>query len=218
MAVATGTAIMAGTSLAGGAFKAISGAKQQKRARKAAEEFERNRQKLTNVNRNRRISTMGADLAREESQRNMGMSVDALRSGGTRGLANIGGVVQANNQMNRQIGAGLDQQQVQLDREIAADDQRIQQMQENREMQTQANLQQQQNFGQQQVMGGLGDIAGGLSTAAAYGAFDGGAGKAFQGSGQGLPLSSNPLPGYGDPIYQPFDPRAKYTLGLSNNN
>lgn len=158
MAVATTAAIAAGVGIAGGIGKAASGRKMMRDAKRAARNYRR--QELKNVNENRRISTLGANLAREEAARGTATSVEALRSGGVRGVVGGMGAVQAaNNQQARAIGAGLDQQQVQLDREIAADDARIRDMQEQRENQDLAAIQSQVNAGQQTMMSGIGDIA-----------------------------------------------------------
>lgn len=160
MAAATTILAGAGTALGiGGSIgKAIGGAKQKRAARRAARNFKR--QELRNVNRGRRISTRGAEIQKEMAAQRTATSVEALRSGGVRGV--VGGLGQVNNANIRQsqaIGANLDQQQVQLDREIAADEARIRAMQENRDNMELNAIQQQMNAGNQQMYSGIGDAA-----------------------------------------------------------
>lgn len=185
--MAAATTILAGTAIAGGVAKAASGAKQKRDAKRAARNFRR--QELKNVQRNRRISTRGADLAREEMQRGTATSVDALRSGGVRGVVGgTQGVQEANIAGARRIGAGLDEQQVQLDRDIAFDDANIRSMQENRDTQELNAIQQQVNAGNEQMWSGFGDIASGVGGFASAGGFGGG-----KTAGAGL-TPSKPLP------------------------
>lgn len=61
-------------------------------------------------------STLGADLMREENARIGATQIDALRSGGVRGV--VGGlpsVMEYNNRLNSGIAANLDMQQAQID-------------------------------------------------------------------------------------------------------
>lgn len=173
--MAAATTILAGAGLAlgagGSAAKMIGGAKQKRAARRAARNFRR--QELRNVNRNRRISTRGADLAREEAARRTATSVEALRSGGVRGVVGgLQGVNEANIRENRRVGRDLDLQQMQLDREIAADDANIRAMQENRDNMELNAIQQQMNAGNQQMYSGMGDLAQVGFGAASSGMFD----------------------------------------------
>lgn len=164
--------VIAGVTLAMGAAKAISGAKQTRDGKRAARRFKRS--KLKNTETGRRVSRLGADLAREEAARATASTVDVLKSGGIRGsVGGAAGVVGANNRNSRAIGAGLDQQQLALDAAIAADERRIQALQEGRDVAELSNLQQQVNAGNQQVWSGLGDVASGIGGLASSGAFDG---------------------------------------------
>jgi len=165
MAVGTTAAILGGASIVGGGIKSITAAKQKRNAKRAARNFKR--QGLRNVNEGRRISTLGADLQREEMARTSATAIDAFRSGGTRGVANAANVVAQNNLANRRIGADLDRQQVNLDRDFAEDEARMRQMQENRESQELAAIQGQMNAANEQLFSGFGDIASG------FGAFAG---------------------------------------------
>lgn len=180
--------IIAGVTAVAGAGKAISGAKQKRDAKRAARRFKR--QKLKNVQEGRRISTLGADLAVEEQARATASTVDALSSGGIRGV--VGGaanVVAANNRNARAIGAGLDQQQLEIDRAIAADNARIQSIQENRDNQELQNIQSQVNAGNQQMWDGFGDIAsgiGGIASSTSKSASNSGANSARSASSANL--------------------------------
>lgn len=160
MAIATGTAILAGAALtaAGSAGNMIKGAKRAKDAQKALNNFKR--QELKNVTEGMRVSTLGAELQTQEAQRRFATSVDALRSGGVRGL--VGGLGQQEQlqQIEQQkIGTGLDQQQVAIDQMAAQDEQRIRQMQEQRESSAIAGLGSEIAAGKAQQQQGIAGIA-----------------------------------------------------------
>lgn len=157
----------------GGIAKTIMGAGQARRARKAIDAYDR--QELTNVYGGLSVSTMGADLQREELARATATGVQALQQGGVRGLVGGLGKLQAGNiQQSRQIGADLDVQQKEIDKLRAGDERRIQQMTERREEADLAGLGQQLAVGQQNLYSGVGDIA---QSASAFGGMLGGAGR-----------------------------------------
>jgi len=117
-----------------GLAQAFKGAKQAKQAREAKMELVNNRQDLKNITEGMRVSTLGAQLQTQEAQRRFATSVDALRSGGVRGL--VGGLGQMEQQQQfqqQQISADLDKQQQQIDVMRAQDESRIRDMQESRE-------------------------------------------------------------------------------------
>lgn len=160
MAIATGTAILAGAALtaAGSAGNIIKGAKRSKEARKALDNFKR--QELKNVTEGMRVSTMGAELQTQRAQSRFESSVDALRSGGVRGLVGgMGNVAAADQAMQANISAGLDQQQVSIDRMAASDEANIRQMQEQRESSAIAGLGAEVAAGQAQTQQGIAGIA-----------------------------------------------------------
>lgn len=105
MAIAT-----AATGVAIGGAKFFEGRKQQRDAEKAIANFEF--QDLTNPFENEQVSTLGADLVTEQSNIGASNATEALRTGGTRGLANIAKVEAQRNIVARQNAANLDQQQV----------------------------------------------------------------------------------------------------------
>ena len=121
-------------SLGVGLFQAFKGAKQAKQAREAKMDLVNNRQELRNITEGMRVSTLGSQLQTQEAQRRFTTSVDALRSGGVRGLVGGLGQVEQQQQFNQQqISADLDRQQQQIEMMGAQDQARIRDMQESRE-------------------------------------------------------------------------------------
>lgn len=147
--------------IAGGAAlaKGISGAIQASKARKALEGFQR--QELRNITEGMRVSTLGAELQTREAQRRFATSVDALRSGGVRGLVGgLGAQEQLLQNQQASIAADLDRQQMMIERMRAQDEARIQGMQENRDSFEIGRIAGQQAAGRAQIGSALGDIAG----------------------------------------------------------
>ena len=147
--------------VAGGAAlaKGITGAVQASKARKALEGFQR--QELRNVTEGMRVSTLGAELQTREAQRRFATSVDALRSGGVRGLVGgLGAQEQLLQNQQASIAADLDRQQMMIERMRAQDEARIQGMQENRDSFEIGRIAGQQAAGRAQIGSALGDIAG----------------------------------------------------------
>lgn len=152
-------AIGAGVSALGGLTKSIIGAKRAANARRALEQYQR--QDLKNVTEGMRVSTLGAELQTQEAQRRFATSVDALRSGGVRGLVGGLGQQEQNQQMLQQnISADLDRQQTDIERMRAEDEARIRGMQEEREAGEIAGLGTELAQAREQVSSGIGDIAG----------------------------------------------------------
>lgn len=154
MAIGTATAIALGVSAAASAAQAASGAARAKKAKKALEKFQR--QELKNVTKDLKVSTLGAQLQTQEAQRRFATGVDALRSGGVRGL--VGGLSSLEQQQQvqqQQIAAGLDMQQAQIDQMRVQDEANIRQMQEQRESSQIAGLGAEIAAGRQQVNAGL---------------------------------------------------------------
>lgn len=168
--MAAGTTIaMAGVGLLGSGYQAIKGAKDAKDAKNALDNYQR--QELNNVAEGMQVSTLGADLQREEQARLAATQVGALQGAGVRGVLGGLGRVEAGNQMlNRQIGAELDAQQKQIDQMYAQDEANIRNMQEQREMQDISGLSSQYNAGNQQMWQGIGGVA--QSTISGLGAWD----------------------------------------------
>jgi len=157
MAAATSIA-MGGIGLLGSGYQAIKGAKDARDAKNALENYQR--QELSNVTEGLQVSTLGADLQREEQARLAATQVGALQGAGARGVLGGLGRVEAGNQMtSRQIAADLDEQQKQIDQMRAQDEANIRSMQETREQQDISGLSSQYNAGNQQMWQGISGIA-----------------------------------------------------------
>lgn len=157
MAAATSIA-MGGIGLLGSGYQAIKGAKDARDAKNALENYQR--QELSNVAEGLQVSTLGADLQREEQARLAATQVGALQGAGARGVLGGLGRVEAGNQMtSRQIAADLDEQQKQIDQMRAQDEANIRSMQETREQQDISGLSSQYNAGNQQMWQGISGIA-----------------------------------------------------------
>ena len=157
MAVATSIA-MAGVGLLGSGFQALKGAKDARDAKNALENY--NRQELSNVAEGLQVSTLGADLAKEEQARLSSTQVGALQGAGVRGIVGGLGRVEAGNQsVNREIGANLDAQQKQIDQMYAQDQANIRAMREQREQQDIAALSSQYSAGNQMMWQGISGVA-----------------------------------------------------------
>jgi hypothetical protein len=147
-----------------GLFQTISGARERRNAQKALEAYQR--QQLQNQAENLRVSTLGADLQREEQARLASAQVDALQGGGTRALVGGLGRTEAGNQaVNQQIGVNLDEQQIANEREMMNEEIRIRDMQEARENADIDALSSQFQAGKQDMNMGLGNIVQGVGSA-----------------------------------------------------
>lgn len=174
---ATTAAVIGGISAAigaaGGLQQMIGGAKQKRAAMNAARRFRR--QELTNLAEGRQVSTLGADLARQEMARTTATSIGALQAGGIRGVVGgLGAIQESTNRGAQQIGLQLDQQQQQIQQQQMQESQNIRAMQEQRDNQELANLQAQANAGaqmQQQGMAGIAQAGMSFAQLGASGAF-----------------------------------------------
>jgi hypothetical protein len=165
---------IAGVGVLASGIQAIQGAKQRRDAQQELENYQR--QELANVAEGLQVSTLGADLQREEQARLAATQVGALQGAGVRGLVGGLGRVEAGNQMvNRQIAADLDAQQKQIDQMMAQDKANIRGMQEQREASDIAGLSSQYNAGNAMLWQGIGGIAQSGISAISGGAFGGGA-------------------------------------------
>jgi hypothetical protein len=141
---------------AGGVGKFFEGKKMQRRAESLINSFEFSN--LNNVQENRQVSTMGADLAMEQNDMMAATSVNALAGGGARSLQGGLGRVQANtNQVAGQAGANLDMQEKEIQAATAQDNAIIRGMTENRETNELAGYGQMLNVGMGMKYGGIAD-------------------------------------------------------------
>lgn len=147
-----------GTTVIGSVGNILGGISRKNKAQKALDSFKR--QELKNVTKDMRVSTMGAELQTRRAQSRFESSVDALRSGGVRGLVGgMGNVAAADQDMQANISVGLDQQQVAIDRMAAQDEANIRGMQEQRESSAIAGLGAEVAAGRNQTAMGIKGIA-----------------------------------------------------------
>ena len=156
MAAATATAIVGGGL---SAFQAIDGANQKRKAKNALQRYKRQDLDASNPYENIPISTIGSDIMTEQSQMNNANAVDALRNGGTRGIAMIPQVVANSNRQNQEIRAYLDDQVTKRNYAIAGDKTAIRGMKEERENADLAGLGQQMQVGRQDMWSGFRGLA-----------------------------------------------------------
>ena len=155
MGVATG--ISAGLGIVGGISNMIQGAKEQREAKDALNNYQR--QELNNVADGLQVSTLGSDLQREEQARLSSSQIQALQDSGVRGILGGSGRVEAGNQrVMAQTASDLDMQQKQIDQMRAEDEARIRNMQENREQNDINALSSQYQSGKQDQNMGFGNI------------------------------------------------------------
>jgi hypothetical protein len=144
-----------------GIYQAIKGSEEKNNARSALANYKR--QELENVQKERTVSTLGANIQREEQARLAATQVSALQAAGTRGLVGGLGRVEVGNQnVNQQIGANLDMQQKEIDAAIAQDDANIRGMQESRENADISALSSQYQSGKQDENTGIGNAVMGV--------------------------------------------------------
>jgi len=146
-----------------GLYQTIKGSKEKRDAQKMLEAYQR--QQLQNQAENLRVSTLGADLQREEQARLASAQVDALQGGGTRALVGGLGRTESGNQaVNEQIAANLDEQQIANDRERMNEEIRIRGMQESRENADIEALSSQYQAGKNDMNMGIGNTIQGLGS------------------------------------------------------
>ncbi len=159
MAAATASAVTAGLGLGMSAYQSISGASQKRKAKNALQRYKRQELDAPNPYENIPISTVGSDIMTEQSQMNNANAVDALRNGGTRGIAMIPQVVANSNRQNQEIRAYLDDQVTKRNYAIAGDKTAIRGMKEERENADLAGLGQQMQVGRQDMWSGFRGLA-----------------------------------------------------------
>lgn len=162
---AVSSAIIGGSGLVMSGVQAIDGMNRSKKAQRELNNYER--QELDNAFENVQISTMGADLMREEGARTTANLVDATQMGGARTV--IGGiprVVGASNEINREAAKMLDDQVQRREYAIAGDNARIEGITENRDNANINALSSQVDAGRKDMWSGFGSA---LSSAAYMG-------------------------------------------------
>lgn len=168
MAAVTSAAI-AGAGLLMSGYQMIEASNRRKNAENAINAYQR--QELTNPYEGLQVSTMGADVQREELQRSNTEFINQLARGGVRGL--IGGLPNLQLgviQQSRQIGADLDAQFQQNQQLVAGGNLTRMQMQEQREFSDLAALGSERSAAMQDFGQGMNNAFGSLSAGiSAYG-------------------------------------------------
>lgn len=187
-------AIGLGISAISSGVNLISGLSRKSKAQKQLANFQR--QELRNITEGMRVSTLGAELQTQEAQRRFATSVDALRSGGVRGVVGgLGRQEQLQQVQQQRISADLDRQQVAIDQMRAQDEGRIRAMQEQRETSAIAGLGREISEGRNQAQQG----AFGLAQTAFAGAAAQKAGLFGSGGDSGAsPITSSTVSNTGD--------------------
>jgi hypothetical protein len=163
MAVATSMAIMGGLALAKGAVDTVSANKRRKQHQAELDNYQR--QDLENIYKNMQISTIGTDIMREESSRNMATAMNTIGNAGTRAIIGATGkAVAEQNNVARTIQKELDDQVIKRNYAIAGDDGRIQQMKEARENADLAGLGNAIDVARQDTNTGMNTALNGLMT------------------------------------------------------
>ena len=171
----TFAAIGLGISAISSGVNLISGLSRKSKAKKQLANFQR--QELRNITEGMRVSTLGAELQTQEAQRRFSTSVDALRSGGVRGVVGgLGRQEQLQQVQQQRIASDLDRQQVAIEQMRAQDEGVIRSMQEQRETSAIAGLGREISEGRNQAQAGAAGLIG--TAFAGYeldkaGAFDG---------------------------------------------
>ena len=168
MAVATSMAIIGGLGLAKGVFDTIKAGKEKKQRQAELDAYQR--QELTNKYKDMQISTIGSDMMREESSRNMATAMNTIGNAGTRAI--IGAtpkLVAEQNNAGRAIQKELDDQLIKKNYAIAQDDAQIRGLQEQRENADLAGLgnavdtaRQDMNMGMNTALNGLMTVGAGI--------------------------------------------------------
>lgn len=161
------TAVSAGA----GALSAVTGAittfSEMANKKKIAKEIAKQKEvPLTNIADSMQVSTMGADLQKEQQAQLSATQTGALQDGGTRALlAGMGRVTSRSQDVNAQIAAGLDEQVNNINNVRAQDEQRIQVTKEQRQANKLAALSSQYNASSQNATQGMANTLQGIGAA-----------------------------------------------------
>lgn len=159
------SAVLGAAGLVMGDVKAYDGSKRASNAKNELNSYER--ESLDNAFKEIKISTLGADLLREENAKTSAGLTYASQLSGARGImTNIPKIISGTHQINQEAAKLLDDQQMRREYAIAGDNARIEGMLENRDIANIGALSSQIDAGNQDMYEG---IMGGLS-AGAWGA------------------------------------------------
>lgn len=152
--MAAATAIALG-GLAMSGFQAYQGSQNAKKANRAINNYQRQDLDKSSPLENMQISTIGSDVMNEQNQINSANAIEAMRAGGSRGIAMLPSVTAQNNQANQNTRAYLDDQVMKKSYAVAGDKAAIREMKENRENADLAGLGQQLQTGRQDMWSGI---------------------------------------------------------------
>ena len=201
--------------LTGAIEQKMEGEDMSEKALEDIENFER--QELSNAFKNLEVSTMGADLRREESARATAAGIKALQGAGARGVAS--GVTGLATQASREaasIAAILDEKQEKLNFYTASDEVRKQRMQEQRDADELAGLGKMWEIGMSMEESGTQQIGQVASSIASMGMSAGQGGLPMGGGATGVNASAIPNSAVGKENY--YDYQNPMTESLYNTS
>ena len=160
MAVATAAALV-GTGIS--AIQAIGASKEKNASKRDMENYEV--YEPTNTAKDISISSVGADIRREESARTVASLTDVAKSLGARGAYGMLPKIQANaNKVNQEIGIDLDKQDINRQQMIARGADRIMAHKEQRDNANIAALSSQYTAANEDFNKGLWGVASGITS------------------------------------------------------
>lgn len=151
-AAATATALV-GLGVAG--YQAYQGSQNAKKANRDINNYDRQDLDKSNPYENMQISTIGSDIMNEQNQIQSANAIEAMRAGGSRGIAMLPSVTAQNNQANQNTRAYLDDQVNKRNYAIAGDKTATRGMKEDRDNQNLSALSSQLQQGQQNMWSGI---------------------------------------------------------------
>lgn len=168
---AVSTAVIAGGSLALGAYKTAKGASEKNKFEDKLNNYDR--QKLNNRAEDLKINTAAADLMTEESARTTNAMIGAVSKGGSRAItSNVGRIQGSNTKANQRAALNIDRQVQRRNNAIVRENARIERMHENREISDMQGLGAGIEAGRQTMWSGMSDMQNSLNFAANNGMFD----------------------------------------------
>jgi len=182
------SAVSGGLGVIGGVKQLIEGEQDKSAAAAAIRNLKR--PQATNAYENTQVSTLGADLAREEQARLAATQVGALQDMGARAsVGGIGRVVAGNQENMNRIATNLDEQQQRINMAKAEDEKRIQQQAQDYYQQDLSNLSSQYNAAKDSSAQGFSNTLMGLNNVG-----NAVSGMNFKKSGSGITTSESGTP------------------------
>lgn len=167
------SAVIGGISVAKGVYDTVQANKEKKRKQAELDAYQRQNLQESNPYKNIPLFTAGNDAMRDDANRNMATAMNSIGNAGTRAI--IGAtpkIVAEQNNVNRELQRGLEDQQMKRAYAIAGDEAQIRGMQEQRENADLAGLgnaidvaRQDANMGINTALNGAMSMAGSLGGA-----------------------------------------------------